>query len=456
LAPNSPARNALAIAIALFALAAASPEVASAAGPSILHGGFGADRSLWLPFGFLGIIGWSVWVTRRALTSRYRPVAGEHSEPTSVVAPAFREDPEVLENAVRSWIAAGAGEVVVVMPEDEPYNRARVAAAFELDRRVRVIATENPAKRNSLCVGIRAARNPIVVLTDSDTLWERSLLRNALTPFADRAVGGVGTRQRVLAPETSIWRRAADWMLDAKYLVYTPAMARKGGVSCLSGRTVAYRRDLLLDVLPELVNETFWGRRCVSGDDGRLTWLVLNKGYRTTYQSNAIAWTMMPDTARGFLMQRVRWSRNTYRCYLRATFRGWLFRQPAITRVSVLQGLLAPFSLTVGFAFTALAIARGDLVAVGLWGAWIVCGRGIRAFDHLRENPRNVVLLPFMTLNILFVLTAVKYFTLLTMNKQAWITRSEERGVAEGQAVTTLARPIPAFARAGAKDDGGG
>lgn len=416
--------------------------------------GLGAHRSLWLPFGLLGIIGWSVWVTRRALTSRYRPTLNLHSQPASVVAPAFREDPEVLENAARSWLAAGADEVVVVMPEDEPYNHARVAAAFDLERRVRVITTDNPAKRNCLSIGIRAARNPIVVLTDSDTLWEPDLLSYVLMPFADPGVGGVGTRQRVLNPESSIWRRAADWMLDAKYLVYTPAMARKGAVSCLSGRTVAYRRDVVLDVLPQLVNETFWGRRCVSGDDGRLTWLVLNKGYRTMYQSNAIAWTMMPDTARGFLMQRVRWSRNTYRCYLRATFRGWLFRQPTITRVSVLQGLLAPFSLTVGFGFTALAIARGDLVAVGMWCAWIVCGRGIRAFDHLRENPRNLVMLPFMTVNILFVLTAVKYFTLLTMNKQAWITRSQERGMAEGQAASSLTHTVPALARAGGDDAG--
>jgi hypothetical protein len=51
-------------------------------------------------------------------------------------------------------------------------------------------------------------------------------------------------------------------------------MARKGAVSCLSGRTVAYRRSVALEVLPELVNETFFGRPCVSGDDGRLTWLV--------------------------------------------------------------------------------------------------------------------------------------------------------------------------------------
>jgi hypothetical protein len=34
---------------------------------------------------------------------------------------------------------------------------------------------------------------------------------------------------------------------------------------------------------------------------------------------------------------------------------------------------------------------------------------------------------------MIFVMTAVKYFTFVTMNKQAWITRIEDRGTAEGQ-----------------------
>jgi hyaluronan synthase len=254
-------------------------------------------------------------------------------------------------------------------------------------------------------------------------------------------VGGVGTRQRVLDSQGSVWRRAADWSLDAKYLTYVPAMARRGGVSCLSGRTVAYRRSAVLAVLDDLTGETFFGKPCISGDDGRLTWLILNQGYKTTYQANAVAWTMMPDTARGFFKQRIRWARNSYRCYLRAIGRGWLMRQPMITRVSVLQGLLAPFALCVGLVLAGLAIARSDWMTVGAWTVWMVAGRGLRAIDHLREQPRNIVLLPLMTVLTVLVMTALKYYTLVTMNRQAWITRRQDRGTAEAQDAATLAEP---------------
>ncbi|MFY9265587.1 MAG: glycosyltransferase [Solirubrobacterales bacterium] len=392
----------------------------------------------WLPFGFLGVIAWSVWIARRVLTSFYRPTRNDFSSPVTVVAPAFREDPEILIAAIRSWLAAGADEIVMVFPEDEAHVMRTVERALGWNPRIWYYTTDNPAKRNSLRVGILAASKPIVVLSDSDTLWEPDCLKNLLMPFADPTVGGVGTRQRVWDVSSSVWRRAADWMLDAKYLTYVPAMARKGGVSCLSGRTVAYRREVLLASLDGLTEETFLGRKCVSGDDGRLTWLCLNMGYKTAYQINAVAWTMMPDSARGFFMQRLRWSRNSYRCYLRATFRGWLFRQPLITRVSVLQGLLAPVSLTIGFALSGLAVARGAWLVVGAWLCWLVVGRGIRAFDHLRHNPRNLVLLPLMTGIILVAMTVIKYYTFFTMNRQAWITRREDRDTAEGQGHTTL------------------
>src|SRR4051812_22211468 len=83
---------------------------------------------LWLPFGLLGVIAWAVWVTRRVLTSYYAPTESDHRDPVRVVAPAFREAPLVLEQAVATWLRGGADEVILVLPEDEPANVARAHA----------------------------------------------------------------------------------------------------------------------------------------------------------------------------------------------------------------------------------------------------------------------------------------------------------------------------------------
>ena len=150
-------------------------------------------------------------------------------------------------------------------------------------------------------------------------------------PFADPEVGGVSTRQSVYQADTSVWRRVAEWIINNRYLDYVPATGRAGAVVCVSGRTAAYRREIVLQVLPHLEDEFFLGKRCIAGDDGRLTWLVLASGYRTVYQSTAHALSMFPTTFRAFCKQRVRWSRNSYRCYLTAMWKGWLWRVPVIS-----------------------------------------------------------------------------------------------------------------------------
>ena len=119
-------------------------------------------------------------------------------------------------------------------------------------------------------------------------------------------------------------------MVNLRYLDYVPVMGRAGAVPCVSGRTAVYRRSAVMPVLDKLENEFFLGRRCVAGDDGRLTWLVLAQGYRTVHQSSAQALSMFPADFRSFVKQRVRWSRNSFRCYLTAIFKGWLWRQPSL------------------------------------------------------------------------------------------------------------------------------
>ena len=134
-------------------------------------------------------------------------------------------------------------------------------------------------------------------------------------------------------------------------------------------------------------DEFFLGRRCVSGDDGRLTWLVLASGYKTVYQSTARATSMFPDRGRAFYKQRLRWSRNSYRTYLTAMWKGWLWHQPFICQLSVLQVMLTP--VTMGFAVFYLFVWVGHpqpLVAVAAVG-WLLAGRGCAASRTCARSP---------------------------------------------------------------------
>ncbi|MHA6779544.1 glycosyltransferase [Pseudonocardia saturnea] len=349
---------------------------------------------LFLPIGIIGAISWTVWLVRKVLSARYRPLVNDFRTTTSVVVPSFREDPDVLERCLDTWLAQGPDEVIVVLDVADLEARDRLVA--RRDPRIHVMMFRHEGKRSALGVGIRAARHEVLVLTDSDTAWEPGLLDAVQMPFVDPAVGAVGTRQNVFEPQSSIWRRVADWIIDLRYLDYVPATARKGGVVCLSGRTAAYRRSAVLPVLANVEHEYFLGRRCVAGDDGRLTWLVLAQGYRTEHQDSARALSMFPATFRAFCKQRVRWSRNSYRCYLTAMYQGWLWRQPLISQLTVYQILFTPVTMFaavyyVGAAFTS---PQRDL-AVTLGILWLFVGRAIRSYSHLRRKPSDLLILPW-------------------------------------------------------------
>ncbi len=389
-----------------------------------------------LPLGLAGVISWSVWLLRRTLSRFYRPVPAGYRTTTSVVVPSYREDPDILERCLESWLAEDPTEVIIV-PDIED---SEVIARLQRRRspRLRVIPFEHQGKRSALGVGIRAATAEVIVLVDSDTEWVPGLLAAVQAPFGDPHVGGVGTRQNVYRPRSSVWRRVADWMIDIRYLDYVPSQGRAGGVACLSGRTAAYRRSAVLPVLGHLEHEFFLGKLCISGDDGRLTWLVLASGYKTMHQSTAMTLSMFPDTLRAFLKQRLRWSRNSYRCYLTAIWKGWLWRQPLITQLSVLQVMLTPLSMGIALSYLVRWLWHPQQEVATIAIGWLLFGRAVRGLSHLRQQPSDILVLPLLAFMTVFIALPVKFYAALTLNRQGWLTRRAEQIGGEAQGASTV------------------
>jgi hyaluronan synthase len=397
-----------------------------------------------MPLGLAGIFVWLLWAYRAVMSRFNRPVVNDFRTSVSVVVPSYREDPDILLECLDSWLSQDPAEVIIV-PDVEDTEVLRRLALVD-DDRLKVIPFVHRGKRSALGVGIRAAVGEVVVLADSDTRWQPGLLEAVQMPFADPEVGGVGTQQNVYQRTSSIWRRIADWLVNLRYYDYVPAMGRAGAVACLSGRTAAYRRSAILPVLPNLEDEFFLGRRCVAGDDGRLTWLVLASGYKTVHQSSARALSMFPASFSAFVKQRVRWSRNSYRTYLTAVWKGWLWRVPMVTKITVLQILLTP--VTMGMALAYLLFSRIDLGlalhSIGLTLIWLLLGRGIRGYSHLRRHPQELLIVPLTALVVILIALPIKLYAFFTMNKQGWLTRSADSIGGEGQSAATLTRPDPA------------
>jgi hyaluronan synthase len=386
-----------------------------------------------IPLGIIGSMTWSLWAVRRFYGATYKPFQGAFTATTSAVVPVYMEDPEVLLQAIESYLENKVGEVILVVDYKDTLNIENIQKRFPGTSfpNIKLIVTRDPGKRPALARGIREATGEIVILSDSDTSWAGNLLEEILKPFVDPEIAGVSARQNVESKNESMIWRIENWLLDIRYIDFIPGMSVDGVVNCLSGRTAAYRRSLLLPILDELTGETFLGKTCVGGDDVRLTHLMLVSGYKTVYQSTARAQTVYSGGFGNFVRRKIRWSRNSYRANLRAFWQGWIWRKPWILPVSIFHATVTPYTFALGALATlylALTHPGTQTTIFGvafnfpvLWVILSISGRSIKGLSHLRQVPGDLSLVVIVTFLMLFVMFPVKIFSLVTMNTQGWV-----------------------------------
>lgn len=374
-----------------------------------------------LPIGAVGLWRWLMWLAKRLPAQFYRPVVNDFTATATIVTPVYNEDPVLFRRALESWIANRPEQIIAVIDVTDTACMA-IARSYA---GVRVIPIDQPGKRPALAAGVAATTTELVVLVDSDVIWERDVLRKLIMPFADPNVGGVGTRQNMYPSDgvrPTIWERLADIYLDIRYADEVPATTRWGrAVSCLSGRTAAYRTRLLQSMRDAFLNETFNGRPCMSGDDKRYTCLVLQRGYATWNQLDAQVYSTFKPDFRGFLKQRVRWSRNSFRSDLRALSQGWVWRHPYLALI-LIDKTIAPFTLLLGPVVLLVAVALGSWQLVGALLVWWLVSRAVKLWPHMRRCPHDWLILPLF-IAITYLMSLVKAYALFTINEHKWLTR---------------------------------
>jgi hyaluronan synthase len=380
------------------------------------------------PLGLLGLIRWGCWLVRRIPAALYRPITGSFHLPMTIVVPVYQEDPEVFTAAIESWLANGVEEVILVIDVSDDVCR-EVASRYP----VRVLVTDVPGKRDALRRGWTAARTELVALVDSDTVWAPNVAAEVCKPFADPRIGGVGTRQNVYGSKGFL-ARITDMFLDHRYFDENASQSLLGrAVSCLSGRTAIYRRALLLDIEHEFMNETFWGVPCLSGDDKRLTTLILERGHLTYMQRTAEVWSTFPSKWKIFFRQRLRWARNTWRSDLRALSRPWVWRHPFLAYTMVDKGI-SGFTLLFGPAFMIYSLIVHNWVFAGVLALWWQVSRSAKLLPHLCRRPSSFFLVPGY-LVVSWLMALIKLQALFTIRKQRWLTRAV--AVQDGAVVRT-------------------
>jgi cellulose synthase/poly-beta-1,6-N-acetylglucosamine synthase-like glycosyltransferase len=375
-----------------------------------------------VPIGILGLFRWIMWLAKRLPALFYRPIENSYDTTATIVTPVYNEDPVLFRRAIDSWIANRPERIIAVVDVTDTVCMEIAHSYSEVD----VIPIDIPGKRPALAVGVDATTTDLVILVDSDVIWEPDVLKKIKMPFADPVIGGVGTRQHMYPTDgvtPTLWERLADIYLDIRYSDEVPATTRWGrAVSCLSGRTAAYRTRLLQSLREPFLNETFNGLPCMSGDDKRYTSLILQNGYRTWNQLDAVVYSTFNPKFKGFVKQRIRWSRNSFRSDLRALWQGWVWRYPYLAFM-LIDKTIAPFTLLLGPIVLGLAIAIGHWELALALLIWWHLSRAFKIWPHLRRRPADWLILPIF-IGVTYYMSLVKAYALFTINEHKWLTRA--------------------------------
>ncbi len=381
---------------------------------------------------------WTVWGSKAWLSRRYRPYTGDSDATTAVLIPVVDEPEELFREVLRRITEQRPDEIHVVI--NGPRNLPLEAICAEFDG-VHATWTDVPGKRNALRIGVEETTSDICVLVDSDTIWTSDTLSELVKPFADAEVGGVTTKQRILAPERHILSRWADWMESLRNEYAMPAMSVMGTVGCLPGRTIAFRRSVLVDGMEHFMTGRFLGIFLEVSDDRTLTNECLTQGYKAVFQSTSLVYTDAPLQWKKMAKQQLRWARgsqyNTLRMFpwmlknakplaffyladillpflLLGAYLGWFVRQFIVTDIDLFE----PFVTTFGRFGGAALVALMAIVAS-------TASSALRQSRHLRETPSDFWRIPtFLVISTLMLMPIRMIgFTRMAHNS-GWGTRA--------------------------------
>jgi hypothetical protein len=206
-----------------------------------------------------------------------------------------------------------------------------------------------------------------------------------------------------------------------------------GGICCLSGRTAAYRTSILRD--PDFqwkFTHEFWLGKYLqhSGDDKFLTRWMHSHYWKTYVQAcpEAELLSTFKNNSK-FLLQLLRWTRNTWRSDLRSIFieRHIWSRHPYVAYTMV-DKFFNPLTLLAGPA-TVIYVMTKEGTGLPSWAilasylVWLLLTRLIKYMPHFVRRPQDCIYIPvWLVFNIYFVL--LKVYCLFTLHVTDWGTRS--------------------------------
>lgn len=269
-------------------------------------------------------------------------------KPITVIVPAYNEENGIVES-VRSLLQLEYPDYQLIVVNDGSTDgtleqlfenfqirQASFSPYYEIDSQpikavyfspaypnLVVIDKAKGGKADSINAAINISRNPLITVTDADSILERDCLLKIVRPFMeDDNIVAVGGTERIAngckvnkgcIEEVGL---SKSWLVRFQVVEYLRAFlfGRNGfdflnGILIISGAFSCFRRDALIEI---------GGYRTGSvGEDMEIVVRLhkelrkKNSKTRVTFIPDPVCWTEAPEKIKTLSIQRVRWQKGT-------------------------------------------------------------------------------------------------------------------------------------------------
>jgi hyaluronan synthase len=348
-------------------------------------------------------------------------------EKIAVLIPCFNEDPDLVEESIRT-VLQGEGRKQVIVIDDGSTNGVQtrlreLAAALPLALHE---FPQNRGKREALHHAVTYMLDEdveFVVTIDSDTVLEPDALVRVVEPLLCPEIGASTGNVLLLNERQNLLTRMVGTYYWVGLNIYKQAQSVIRSVVCCSGCLAAYRAPLLREVIDEFAAQRFLGEPCTHSEDRHLTNLVLKRGYDVVYVAEAVSWTETPATVRGFLRQQRRWKRGYIRESIYTLTYAWRCKKLLFLQILVWD-LTAPFlsfGLRIGLVVT--VAARPAIFVTAILPSWIILLLIRYIFVPLRAPDKLIGLFAYMVFYECCMYW-LNLWALFTVKNRSWVTRA--------------------------------
>ena len=353
----------------------------------------------------------------------------------SIIIPAFNEGKFVYDTLLsisQSNYPLNKLEVIIIDDgsTDNTYNwieQAKNTIDKLFDFKI-IKFNKNKGKKEALIEGFGLAIGEIFVTIDSDSVIEKDSLRNLVAPFIfDEMCGVVAGNVKVYNIQNTIFPKMLNVSFAFNFGFIRAAQSNMNSVLCSPGALSAYKASVVKLCLESWQNQTFLGVKTKIGEDRALTNLILELGYKSLFQKNAVVYTKVPTSYNTLKNMLIRWERGDIRenlnmlKYVFKNFREYnLFHIRLLTLNQIISNFLAIplfiLMIIICFYYPRLFISSSIL-------STFIISIGPALYYALNVNTKKSFLIFSYNIFYAFFLFWIIPYSILTLKKGNWLTR---------------------------------